>query len=147
MGRCKSGLTEISPLLCTTATWVQYPFLSHPEPRQGAPLGVAALADGLAAGSLSVSLLSSLRTHRRGVVADGLMAQHPLFADQAGNLFLSHLSPLLSELLSLAVPTWIPRAGKSRKYWLWGSASGTEIRGERYRGNVEGQRIFSTTVM
>ena len=44
----QSGLTEIIPLIRTSALWGQYPVLSHPESPQGAPLGVAAGAEGLA---------------------------------------------------------------------------------------------------
>ena len=39
------GLTEIIPLIFTSAIRGQYPVLSHPESPQGAPLGVAAVAD------------------------------------------------------------------------------------------------------
>ena len=46
------GLTEIIPLICTSAIWGQYPVLSHPESPQGASLGVAAVADCLMAGIL-----------------------------------------------------------------------------------------------
>ena len=35
-------ITEIIPLMCTSALWGQYPVLSHPESPQGAPWGVAA---------------------------------------------------------------------------------------------------------
>ena len=42
----ESGLSEIIPLLRISAVWGQCPVLSHPESRQGAPLGVAAAADG-----------------------------------------------------------------------------------------------------
>ena len=49
------GLTEIIPLMCTSAIWGQYPVLSHPEPPQGAPLGVAAVSDGLMVGILFLS--------------------------------------------------------------------------------------------
>ena len=38
----ESGLTEIIPLICTSAVWGQYPVLSHPESLQGALSGVAA---------------------------------------------------------------------------------------------------------
>ena len=36
------GLTEIIPLICTSATWGQYPVFSCPELPQGSPQGVAA---------------------------------------------------------------------------------------------------------
>ena len=35
----KSGLTEIIPLMRTSAIWGQYPVLSHPESPQGALRG------------------------------------------------------------------------------------------------------------
>ena len=38
----KSGLTEVIPLMCTSALWGQCPVLSHHESPQGALLGVAA---------------------------------------------------------------------------------------------------------
>ena len=56
-----SGLIEVIPLIGTLAIWSQYPAFLHPDSPQGAPLGVAA---GLVAGSLFVSILSSLRAHR-----------------------------------------------------------------------------------
>ena len=37
-------LTEIIPLICTSALWGQYPVFSHPESPQGAPSAV--VADG-----------------------------------------------------------------------------------------------------
>ena len=37
------GLTEIIPLIYTSAVWGQYPVFSHPEFPQGAPWGVAAV--------------------------------------------------------------------------------------------------------
>ena len=58
-----SRLTEIIPLICTSATWGQYPVLSHPESPQGAPSGMATAAEGLAVGSPFASILSSLRAH------------------------------------------------------------------------------------
>ena len=45
----ESGLTEIIPLMCTLAIWGQYPPFFHPEAPQGAPLGLAAVAEGLMA--------------------------------------------------------------------------------------------------
>ena len=41
----KSELTEIIPLMCTSAIWGQYPVLSHPVSPRGVPLGVAAAVD------------------------------------------------------------------------------------------------------
>ena len=41
----ESGLTEIIPLICTSAIWGQYPVFSHPESPQGALSGMAAAAD------------------------------------------------------------------------------------------------------
>ena len=35
----ESGLTEIIPLIRTSAIWSQYPVFSHPEFPQAAPLG------------------------------------------------------------------------------------------------------------
>lgn len=35
MGRCKSGLTEIIPFVCTLTLQDQYPVSSHPELPQG----------------------------------------------------------------------------------------------------------------
>ena len=70
------GLIEIIPLICTLATQGQYLVLSHPESPQGAPLRMAAVAEGLVVGSPFVSILSSLRAHCWGaaVVAVGLVA-------------------------------------------------------------------------
>ena len=34
MRKCKSGLIEIIPLVCTLAIWGRYPVLSHPESQQ-----------------------------------------------------------------------------------------------------------------
>ena len=53
----ESGLTEITPLICTSAIWGQYPVLSHPESPQGKllGLGVASVADGLMVGILFLS--------------------------------------------------------------------------------------------
>ena len=61
-----SGLIEIIPLICTSATWGQYSAFLHPESPQGAQLGVTAVAQGLAVGSLFVSILSSLKAHSQG---------------------------------------------------------------------------------
>ena len=62
----ESGLTEIIPLICTSAIWSQYPAFLHPESPQGAQLGVIAVAEGLAVGSPFVSILSSLRANHGG---------------------------------------------------------------------------------
>ena len=43
----ESGLTEIIPLICTSALWGQcrvLSYLSHPESPQGSPLGAAVVA-------------------------------------------------------------------------------------------------------
>ena len=58
------------------------------------------------------------------------MAQHALFADKAGNLFHSHSSFLPSDLICLAAPIG-DHGQKTWKCWLPGSASSTQIRGER----------------
>ena len=55
-----SGLTEIIPLMCTSAPWGQYPVFSHPKFRQ------CSLA------------------HTRGL--QSLMTVNPLFTDTAGNI-------------------------------------------------------------
>ena len=39
----ESGLTEIIPLICTSAIWGLYPVFSHPEFPQAAPVVVAAV--------------------------------------------------------------------------------------------------------
>ena len=39
----ESGITEIIPLICTSAIWGQHPLFSHPEFPQAAPLWVAAI--------------------------------------------------------------------------------------------------------
>ena len=59
----RSGLTEIIPLMCTSAVWGQHPVFSHPESLQGAPLGWlqwlrACLHPDLPQGSSSRSLKS-----------------------------------------------------------------------------------------
>ena len=41
----ESGLTEIIPLICTSAIWGQYPVFSHPELPRGASSEVVAAAD------------------------------------------------------------------------------------------------------
>ena len=80
----ESGLPEIIPLICTSATRGQYPGLSHPPCPPGAPSGVAAVSVGLMVGILSI--LSSLRVRHPGsckVMAWWL--RHPLLTDVAGN--------------------------------------------------------------
>ena len=63
----ESGLTEITPLMCTPALWGQCPVFPHPESPQGAPLGVTTVAHELMAG-----ILNSLRAHQvGGVVGNG----------------------------------------------------------------------------
>ena len=57
----ESGLIEIIPLLCILATEGQYPVLFHLVSPQGALMGVAVVAEGLAVGSLVVSIPSCLR--------------------------------------------------------------------------------------
>ena len=47
----ESGLTEIIPLMFTSAVWGQYPAFLHSEFPRGAQLGVTAMAEGLAVGS------------------------------------------------------------------------------------------------
>jgi len=62
----ESGLNEIIPLLCTLAIQCQYLVLFHPESPQDAPLGVSAVAEGLAIVHPLVSILESLRAHQPG---------------------------------------------------------------------------------
>ena len=62
----ESGLTEIIPLICTSAIWGQYPAFLHPESPQGSQVGVTAVAEGWAVGSPFVSIVSSLGVHRLG---------------------------------------------------------------------------------
>ena len=62
----ESGLNEIIPLLCTLAIQFQYLVLFHPESPQDAPLGVSAVAEGLAIVHPLVSILESLRAHQPG---------------------------------------------------------------------------------
>ena len=42
----RSGLIEIIPVICAPAVWARVPSV-HPECAQGAPWGVAAVADDL----------------------------------------------------------------------------------------------------
>ena len=62
----ESGLIESIPLMCTLAIQGQYPAFLHPESPSGSLLGVAAVAEGLGAGSPFVSILNSLRAHHLG---------------------------------------------------------------------------------
>ena len=62
----EAWLTEIIPRICTLATQGQYPLLSHPGSPRGTLLGVATEAKVLAAGSLFVSILNSLRAYHWG---------------------------------------------------------------------------------
>ena len=52
--------------LCTLAIQCQYLILFHPESPQDAPLGVSAVAEGLAIVHPLVSILESLRAHQPG---------------------------------------------------------------------------------
>ena len=64
------GLTEIIPLICTSATWGQYPVFSCPELPQGSPQGVAAgSGHHLMAARWQVffSFLTSLRAHQLNI--------------------------------------------------------------------------------
>ena len=47
----ESGFPKITPLISTSAVWGQHPAVLHPESPQGAQLGAAAVAEGLAAPS------------------------------------------------------------------------------------------------
>ena len=50
-GKMKTpGLIEITPLICISAAYGQYPVLSHPESPQGVHLRAAAVADDLVMG-------------------------------------------------------------------------------------------------
>ena len=64
----ESGLTEIIPLIKTSALWGQHPALSHPESPQDALLGVAAASGGLMAGILFPSRIPSGLTVRLAVM-------------------------------------------------------------------------------
>ena len=87
----ETGLIEIIPWICPLATQGQYPVLSHPGSPWGTLLGVATVAEVLAAGSLFVSILSSLRAHHWGATVAAWWLQHPLFTDIiiVGRIFLS----------------------------------------------------------
>ena len=76
----ESGLTEITPLMCTSALWGQHSVLSHPESPKAAQLGAAAVAEGLMVGSPFVSILSSFSIHHQGGCS-GLMAATSSFVD------------------------------------------------------------------
>ena len=62
----ETRLIAIIPWICTLATQGQYPVLSHPGSPRGTLLGVATVAKVLAAGSLFVSILNSLRAYHWG---------------------------------------------------------------------------------
>ena len=59
----ESGLTEVIPLMCTSAIWGQCPAFLHAEPPQGSPSRVTVVTWWL---------------------------QHPLFTDNSSNIFLFH---------------------------------------------------------
>lgn len=88
MGRCKSW-GSLKPLLWYAP---QLPgsrilLLSILSPFR-VPRGAAAVAEGLAAGSAFLSILSSLRAHHQGdCIVMAWWLQHPLFAGMAGNIF------------------------------------------------------------
>ena len=80
MGRCKS-LGSLKSFLCYAPqlSGASVLFLLILSPPQGAQLGMAAMAEGLAVGSLAarkpfVTMLSSRRAHHRGSCS-GLMAE------------------------------------------------------------------------
>ena len=73
MGRCKSGLIESIPLICTLPIQGQFSVLSPSDTTQGIPLGMTEEAEGLAVGNLSLFLMSSLRVHLKAHCS-GLMA-------------------------------------------------------------------------
>ena len=56
----ESGLTELFLWYAPQLSKGQHPILSHPEFPQGAPLGVASVAEGLMVGILLISILDSL---------------------------------------------------------------------------------------
>ena len=56
----RPGLTEIIPLMCTSAIWGLYLMLSDPEFPKGAPLGVGCALMS-ASGHIFVAFLNSLR--------------------------------------------------------------------------------------
>ena len=77
----ESGLPEIIPLICTSATRGQYPGLSHPSCPPGAPSWVAAASVGL-----MVGILSSLRVRHPGSCKVMVWwLRHPLLTDMTGN--------------------------------------------------------------
>ena len=63
LGRCKSGLIESIPLICTLPTQGQYSVLSQSDTTQGVPLGMTEVSEGLAVGNMFLFLMSSLRVH------------------------------------------------------------------------------------
>ena len=87
----KSGLTEIIPLICTSALWGQDPVFSHPEFPQHAPLGLAAVADDLGAGILLPSGVPTSPTFGSGCKCDGLTTATSLVTDMESNISHSQL--------------------------------------------------------
>ena len=59
----ESGLTEVIPLLCTSAVCRQYPVLSHPESPEGGCIVRGSCSIWLLGGGHPVSILSSLKAH------------------------------------------------------------------------------------
>ena len=117
MGRYKSlaGLTEIFPLTCTSPVWGQHPVLSHPEPPEGSPWGVAAVW-WLLDGRHFFSSLSSLSIHQL-TIHGGWWLWHPLFTDKAGNLpFLKFQKKLLS---STTEGKWIFKNTYTYCVYIW----------------------------
>ena len=90
-----SGLTEIIPLICTSALWSQDPVFLHPESPPGAPLGVGVGGDGCSGWWLiGCNLFLPWVPSRLTVGAAGdWRLLHPLFTDKAGNT-LSFTTPL-----------------------------------------------------
>ena len=87
----ESGLTEIIPLVCTSAIWSQYSLLSHPESLQGAPWGrlhhqgrLQWLRAWLQAACLHYEFP---RGSPSEVAIVAWWLRHPLFTDMAGNIF------------------------------------------------------------
>ena len=97
---CAPQLSRVSILFC-------------PESPQGAPLGVAAMTEDLMAGSLFITILSSLRVHcwRWLLWLMAWWPQHPLFTGLEDNLFCLHPKPLVSTLGSCVT------AGQCYYYW------------------------------
>ena len=98
----RSGLSEIIPLMCTSAVWGQHPVFSHPESLQGAHLGRlqwlrACLHPDLPQGSSSRSLKSG-----------GLMAAASLVYWCGGNILVhrSCSSPETSKEVQAPILFW-----------------------------------------